>query len=55
MKLGCFLVLAVSPIAVRQAAQTPQSIRVADPEYPSSGCQYFLKQLNSLGVIGRGV
>ena len=55
MKYGCLLVLAGSPTAVRQAAQTPQSIRMAGPKHPSPGCQYFLKQLDGLGVLGRGV
>ncbi len=55
MKPGCLTVLAGSPIAVRQAAQTPQSIRMAGPEHPSPCCQYFLKQLDGLGVLARGV
>ena len=55
MKSRRLLGLAGSPIAVRQASQTPQSIRMAGPEHPSPGCQYFLKQLDGLVVLGRGV
>ena len=55
MQSSCMLVLAGSPIAVRQAAQTPQSIRMAGPERPDPRCQYFLKQLDGLGVLGGGV
>ena len=55
MKLRCLLALAGRPIAVRQAAQTPQSFRLAGPEHPGPGCEYFLKQLDGLRVLGRGV
>ena len=55
MKSGCLLGLAGRPVAVSQAAQTPQSIRMAGPEHASARCQYFLKQLDGLGILGRGV